>query len=631
MRVSYSYRDNGRGPDIEEEISLAADGTFRSYRQRGKTTFGAMLDERFSASRGRAQLALASSEQGARKLEGAVIYLPTYGSPEVSAIIVRATQKAPGGRLAALPGGELRSTKLAGSAHRPGRAGARRRAVCNFRHGPAAGLRLARRRRRHAPLRQHQCRRSANSSSPASNARHPNSSSRSRKPESAYLRDIAKKQRTAAAQARSSSATCACSTPRPRASASLRTSTSTTDASRRSTRRTRRQQDAATVIDGAGRALLPGLFDMHTHEDAWNADPADRRRRHDFARHGHTTMPTSRSCIADIAPRRRDRPAHRARRLHRGRKPLRVARRLRRQRASRRHRTRSTGMPQRGYRQIKLYNSIKPEWVAPIADLRPLARACASAATCRLSRAPSAWSATGYDELQHINQLMLNFVSDPDTDSRTLARFILVGERARQLDLDSQASARLHRAPRRARDGHRRDPRDLRGHVHAAARRHGPVIGRVADHLPFATQRGWRNNSMDVSGGKLETYRASWKRMMEFFGRLHAAGRAARGRHGQHRGLHAAPRTRALRPGGHGAWRGDPHRDRERRALRGCARGPRHDRARQARRPDPGRRRPDEEHLRHPPRQLRAERRRRLFARRTSTGRSGCGASPTRL
>ncbi len=29
-------------------------------------------------------------------------------------------------------------------------------------------------------------------------------------------------------------------------------------------------KDPATVIDGAGRALLPGLFDMHAHEDAWN-------------------------------------------------------------------------------------------------------------------------------------------------------------------------------------------------------------------------------------------------------------------------------------------------------------------------------------------------------------------------
>ena len=46
----------------------------------------------------------------------------------------------------------------------------------------------------------------------------------------------------------------------------------------------------------------------------------------------------------------------------------------------------------------------------------------------------------------------------------------------------------------------------------------------VADHLPFATQRALRKNSTDVSGGKLEIYRDSWQRMMQLFGRLHAAG-----------------------------------------------------------------------------------------------------------
>ncbi len=51
-----------------------------------------------------------------------------------------------------------------------------------------------------------------------------------------------------------------------------------------------------------------------------------------------------------------------------------------------------------------------------------------------------------------------------------------------------------------------------------------PSLAAVADHMPFATQRALRNNSTDVSGGKLEIYRASWQRMMQFIGRLHAAG-----------------------------------------------------------------------------------------------------------
>ena len=42
--------------------------------------------------------------------------------------------------------------------------------------------------------------------------------------------------------------------------------------------------------------------------------------------------------------------------------------------------------------------------------------------------------------------------------------------------------------------------------------------------MPFATQRAWRINSTDVSGGKLETYRESWQRMIQLLGRLYDGG-----------------------------------------------------------------------------------------------------------
>jgi D-Tyr-tRNAtyr deacylase len=45
---------------------------------------------------------------------------------------------------------------------------------------------------------------------------------------------------------------------------------------------------------------------------------------------------------------------------------------------------------------------------------------------------------TGYDELHHINQVMLNFLVKPTDDTRTLARFYLVADGAGQLDLDSK-------------------------------------------------------------------------------------------------------------------------------------------------------------------------------------------------
>ena len=43
----------------------------------------------------------------------------------------------------------------------------------------------------------------------------------------------------------------------------------------------------------------------------------------------------------------------------------------------------------------------------------------------------------GFDELQHINQLMLNFLVTPETDTRTLERFRLPAELVDGLDFDS--------------------------------------------------------------------------------------------------------------------------------------------------------------------------------------------------
>ncbi|MGH8221804.1 MAG: amidohydrolase family protein, partial [Woeseiaceae bacterium] len=178
---------------------------------------------------------------------------------------------------------------------------------------------------------------------------------------------------------------------------------------------------------------------------------------------------------------------------------------------------------QRGFPQVKLYNSIKPEWAAPIAEYAHSRSLRVSGHVPAFSRAARVVR-DGYDELQHINQLMLNFVSDPDTDSRTITRFILVGERAQALDLDSKPvqdfialladrGTVIDATMATFEGSYTQRPGDI-----------DPSVAAVADHVPFATQRAWRNNPMDVSGGRLETYRKSWQRMMEFLGRLHAAG-----------------------------------------------------------------------------------------------------------
>ena len=90
-----------------------------------------------------------------------------------------------------------------------------------------------------------------------------------------------------------------------------------------------------------------------------------------------------------------------------------------------------------GYPQIKIYNSF------PKDILRDTA-AYAHAKGLRVSgHVPAFMRAQdvveqGYDEIQHINQVLLNFLVDDKTDTRTLERFYLPAEKTADLDFDSK-------------------------------------------------------------------------------------------------------------------------------------------------------------------------------------------------
>ena len=89
----------------------------------------------------------------------------------------------------------------------------------------------------------------------------------------------------------------------------------------------------------------------------------------------------------------------------------------------------------KGYQQIKLYSSIKPEWVKPLADETKLHH-------MRLAgHIPSYMTATtainmGYNEVTHMNMVVLNFLGDT-IDTRSTGRFTIPGLRAGSIDLNS--------------------------------------------------------------------------------------------------------------------------------------------------------------------------------------------------
>ena len=94
-----------------------------------------------------------------------------------------------------------------------------------------------------------------------------------------------------------------------------------------------------------------------------------------------------------------------------------------------------------GYVQIKIYSSIKPELV-------PFITSYAHSKGMRVSgHIPAFMYADeavreGYDEIQHANFLLLNFLRDVK-DTRTPARFTSIGERGGSIDLHSEEAKKF--------------------------------------------------------------------------------------------------------------------------------------------------------------------------------------------
>jgi len=90
-----------------------------------------------------------------------------------------------------------------------------------------------------------------------------------------------------------------------------------------------------------------------------------------------------------------------------------------------------------GYQQIKLYSSIKPEWVKPLADEAHKNNMRVAGHIPAFMIAEQAVAA-GYDEITHMNMLALNFFGDT-IDTRSPNRFRVPAKETASLDLNSDA------------------------------------------------------------------------------------------------------------------------------------------------------------------------------------------------
>jgi imidazolonepropionase-like amidohydrolase len=175
-----------------------------------------------------------------------------------------------------------------------------------------------------------------------------------------------------------------------------------------------------------------------------------------------------------------------------------------------------------GYVQIKLYSSLDPKLVPPIVKR---AHELGLRVSGHIPNGMSAEQAVraGFDEIQHANFLILNFL-DPKIDTRTPARFQEVAKHAAELDLGSPrvksfiALLKEH--------GTVSDPTlgAFEGMFIGEAGKVDPTLAAVADRLPPQVQRGLYGGGLNPPEDQKQRYRDSYRTMQNLVKALHDAG-----------------------------------------------------------------------------------------------------------
>lgn len=280
------------------------------------------------------------------------------------------------------------------------------------------------------------------------------------------------------------------------------------------------ERNAATLIDAAGKVVLPGLWDMHTHlsdVDGMLNIAAGITSARDLGNDSDTIIELKRKIDSGAAIGPRIVLAG----LVDGPGPFQGPTNIL---AANEEEARKAVdfFADRKYEGLKIYSSIKPELVPILtkyAHERGLRVSGHIPAGMRASQAVDA----GYDEIQHANMLFLNFMPDV-TDTRTTARFTEVGKRAADLDF---ASDEVRAFIRQLRDrGTVADP-TLSVFENMFTARNGtlsPSYAMIADRMPPQVRRYFLSGGLPVPEGMDERYRASFRHMLAFVGELHRSG-----------------------------------------------------------------------------------------------------------
>ncbi len=517
-RVQFSYKDNGRGPDLTEQFRVRPDGTLSQYTVKGNSTYGAVVDDRFERKGDQASWR-STSEKGETTVAGAAMYVPLNSSAEVISLAIAAMSARPDATLPLLPSGSLSQRVLdeidvaangktqrvqllahTGLGLEPAfywaTTGAKPRLFAMVIPGymtlseqgwDSVGKQLA---------------------------------ERQKTAESKMLGDLAARLQhklpglTVVRNTRifdSDKATVGAPSDvyvlRGRISAVLPAGAPV--------------RGARNEIDAAGRIMLPGLFDMHGHADRWSG-ALNLSTGVTTVRDMGNDNEQIQQMIDETAAGTLLGPQLVPAGFLEGESPYSsnggfVVKDLAQAKNA------IDWYAEHGYPQLKIYNSFPKEILretVAYAHLRGLRVSGHVPAGLRAHEVLDA----GYDEIQHINQVMLNFLATPHTETRTLERFILPSEKVADLDFESarvkKFIARLKArqtvidptlatfAFMKQKDGDMNTP-----------------FAAIAPHMPPDVQRNFRLGTMKIADdATLKRYEKSYAKMVDFVGRLYKAG-----------------------------------------------------------------------------------------------------------
>jgi hypothetical protein len=518
VRVRYIFKNNGRGPELKETMRIGADGTFINYAVTGNSTFGAVVNETFER-KGDVGHWKSTSEGGSKNQSNGAMYVPLNSSFEVVSASITALAARPDGKLPLLPSGTLTQRVLDTVDVKKADIRQTVQLLAQTGLGLSPSFYWA----------------TTGDKPRLFAAIHPGQdtlieagwegnsevlAARQKVAESKMLVDLANSLQhplpgmTVVRNARvfdSDKATVGA----PSDVYLLRGRITLVTPAGSPVR------GAQNEIDAAGRIMLPGLFDMHGHVGRWEGGLNIAAGVTSVRDMGNDNTQLQ-QILDETASGKLLGPQVVPAGFLEGESPYSANNGFTvKDLAGAKHAI--DWYAEHGYPQLKIYNSFPK---AILKDTVAYAHARGMRVSGHIPVGLRAFEAldAGYDEIQHINQVMLNFLATPQTETRTLERFILPSEKVAAYDMNSPAVKKFIDTLKKKKvaidptlatfaflkqkDGDLNEP-----------------FAAIADHMPPDVKRGFHVGTMKIDDdATLKRYEKSFAKMVAFVGTLYKAG-----------------------------------------------------------------------------------------------------------